>query len=735
MMFKKIHGVIWTLLFLMPQIPHGAQGSGKAVLEYVRGLEYADSLYSAGAFKPALQSYQKVIKVSPAKRDPSTLFRTAFAAYKSKDYALSAELFFKLSFEAQFLPEFSTYFYLKSIWQRDPALAARLSEEYIAKYRRHSFADSLILPTAEYFFNKRDYKKAERYFRLAKRMNIDKNKEALFLIRGAEALSLAGDKKNARDRFRQIIKKYKSKADVLALVNRLRSEQPQFIQDNFFAVVKVYLAQRKYATSRRLLEDYIKEHPGGPKVEKARFLLTKIYYQRGRYQSALYGFKNLLKNSKDKNMEAQLRIYIARTYRKLGLKKRAVEWYLDYAERFPRRRLAAEAVWKSAWLAEEMNDFNKALELYHLVYSRWPRSSFAKEAYFREGFTWFRFGKYEKADTIFRDIRSKKWEDVEVNRGRYWSALCLDAIGDTAAAKTLRIKLANNLWDDYYTMRSYLWVKEHADSLSESGGAAYPGGNPLLSYGSGVGRLLTKIEQAFQLRLLLGEGYGKAALSDIKFSLKNREEWIALAEIYKKFGDYGKAYEIYDRINRRYFAGISYKEKAFMLKERFPYYYDSATERYSRRYGVEKELILAVIKQESKYKSNAESWANAHGLMQLVPATAREMASLTGRKLRSVDQLYDPDFNIRLGARYLKRLQHQFKGRKERMLAAYNAGPHRVKRWQKKIGANLSDVFIENIEFAETRDYVRKVMKNYWAYKVLDGALETNNIALSGLFD
>jgi len=217
--------------------------------------------------------------------------------------------------------------------------------------------------------------------------------------------------------------------------------------------------------------------------------------------------------------------------------------------------------------------------------------------------------------------------------------------------------------------------------------------------------------------------------------LRNKEEWIALAEIYKKFADYGKAYEIYDLINRRYFADKSYREKTFMLKERFPYYYDTATERYSRLFGVEKELILMVIKQESQYKTNAESWANAHGLMQLIPATAREMASLTGKNLHSIDQLYDPDFNIRLGARYLKRLQYQFKGRKERMLAAYNAGPHRVQRWQKKIGANLADVFIENIEFSETRDYVRKVMKNYWAYKVMNGDMEKNNNPLLGLFD
>ena len=61
------------------------------------------------------------------------------------------------------------------------------------------------------------------------------------------------------------------------------------------------------------------------------------------------------------------------------------------------------------------------------------------------------------------------------------------------------------------------------------------------------------------------------------------------------------------------------------------------------------------------------------------------------------------------------------------MLAAYNAGPHRVKRWQKQAGADQMDVFIENIEFAETRTYVRHVLKNYWAYKLLNESYMKND--------
>jgi len=732
-MFKKIHSVVWLFIFLLLPTYSGVWGSGGVVFEYTFGLEQADSLYAAGKYKPALHSYKKVIQAPPVKRDPATLFRIAYSAYKSRNDSLASALFGKLANENQFLPEYSGYFYLKSLWNSDTKQAVKLSEKYIKRYRKHSFADSLILPVAEYYFDQGHYRSARKYYLMAKSLGIDKNNNANFLIKATQADYLAGNKKNALQSYRQIMKRYPWKEATAELINNLRTENPRFVQENLFDVISVYTANKRFYTARLMLEDYLKDNPTQP--EKARFLLTKIYYQRGKYRSALYGFKNLLNAIKDKRMEPHLRIYIARSYLRLGQKQKAIKLYLDYANRFPRRRLAAEAVWKSAWLAEEQNQPQKALEYYHIVNARWPRSEFAKEAYFREGFTYFRLGRYEQADKVFSKIRFKNWPDLHTNRAQYWSALCHEKMNDPKRARELRLEIAQNLWDNYYTMRSYLWDKAYIDSSGLITDADYPGGNPLLYYGSGIGRILDKIESAFQLRQLLGERYGKIALTDIKFSLKTREEWIALAEIYKKFADYGRAYEVYDLINRRFYADLSFSEKRFMLKERFPYYYDGIIEQYSKRYGVEKEFVLAIIKQESKYKSDARSWANAHGLMQIIPATAGDMGNLTRRKFKSVNQLYDPDYNIHLGSRYVRWLEKQFDGRKDYILAAYNAGPHRVKRWKKKNGAHQVDVFIENIEFAETRDYVRKVLKNYWAYKVLNDDAPKDEDILYGLND
>jgi soluble lytic murein transglycosylase len=164
-----------------------------------------------------------------------------------------------------------------------------------------------------------------------------------------------------------------------------------------------------------------------------------------------------------------------------------------------------------------------------------------------------------------------------------------------------------------------------------------------------------------------------------------------------------------------------------MLKQRFPFYYDIIIEKYSKRYGLESEFILAIIKQESTYNAKARSWANAFGLMQLIPSTAQGMANLAGISLNNNEQLLDPDLNIHLGSLYVKQLDRRFKGRKEWILAAYNAGPHRVNRWRKIKGSDQIDVFIENIEYKETRNYVRKVMKNYWSYRLLSSNFQVDD--------
>lgn len=122
-------------------------------------------------------------------------------------------------------------------------------------------------------------------------------------------------------------------------------------------------------------------------------------------------------------------------------------------------------------------------------------------------------------------------------------------------------------------------------------------------------------------------------------------------------------------------------------------------------------LVLAIARQESAFAADARSHAGARGLMQLMPATAKSVADKHKVTLNGVEELYQPQTNINLGTLYYRDLLDQYEGNRFLASAAYNAGPHRVKRWRKQSDSTLTfDAWIEVIPFNETRQYVQNVM-------------------------
>jgi soluble lytic murein transglycosylase len=155
------------------------------------------------------------------------------------------------------------------------------------------------------------------------------------------------------------------------------------------------------------------------------------------------------------------------------------------------------------------------------------------------------------------------------------------------------------------------------------------------------------------------------------------------------------------------FAYLQHSEPTWYARLWYPLRYDSIVRGHARNYELEPALLAAVIEQESKFRSDAKSSAGAIGLMQLQPATAKGIAIRTGGSKFVLDDLYDPELNVRYGAWYLHHLMTKY--RDERLaLAAYNAGQENVDRWRDQ-GTG--------IEFAETRAYVDRVERLKGIYR------------------
>jgi soluble lytic murein transglycosylase len=128
-------------------------------------------------------------------------------------------------------------------------------------------------------------------------------------------------------------------------------------------------------------------------------------------------------------------------------------------------------------------------------------------------------------------------------------------------------------------------------------------------------------------------------------------------------------------------------------------------------------LVLAVMRQESRFDPDAVSPAAAHGLMQLIVSTANRVA---GPPVTARD-LHDPARNIDLGTRELARLMYHHRGDVARAIAAYNAGEDAMSKWEARFPDAPDDEFVEDITFRETRSYVKTVIGNYRRYRRLYG--------------
>lgn len=155
---------------------------------------------------------------------------------------------------------------------------------------------------------------------------------------------------------------------------------------------------------------------------------------------------------------------------------------------------------------------------------------------------------------------------------------------------------------------------------------------------------------------------------------------------------------------------------------RYPAAYAPHVWRAGWEYDVDPLLLLSIMRAESLYKHDAVSRVGALGLIQVMPTTGNKVAALMGESDFRVDRLLEPGTNIRLGAFYLGALMDRFGDQFPLAVGSYNGGPHNVGRWLKpKVGIPF-DAMVEEIQFDETRNYVKKVTGYYAVYSDLYGA-------------
>jgi soluble lytic murein transglycosylase len=222
-------------------------------------------------------------------------------------------------------------------------------------------------------------------------------------------------------------------------------------------------------------------------------------------------------------------------------------------------------------------------------------------------------------------------------------------------------------------------------------------------------------------KLLANAGLNEYIADEIKAD-PDSGSWSALAEA-QIYANYGEAYRALRALKRALPYATTASIDSIPLaywRILYPEPYWDIIKTESEKNNLNPYLVASLIRQESEFNPSVISYANAYGLMQLLPSVGRALAHEEGITHFQTFQLLDPEINIRLGTRYLRQMLDRFGGVEEYALAAYNAGDSRVADWQSAGPYQGIDEFVESIPFTQTREYVEAIRRNEETYKAID---------------
>lgn len=153
-----------------------------------------------------------------------------------------------------------------------------------------------------------------------------------------------------------------------------------------------------------------------------------------------------------------------------------------------------------------------------------------------------------------------------------------------------------------------------------------------------------------------------------------------------------------------------------VLYSRYPLEYKQVIDKYSKENDIDPYLIASIINVESSFKKEAISPKDARGLMQIAEKTGQWGADELEIDNYKNESLYDPQINIKIGTWYLKKLEKEFDGKLDLILAAYNGGSGNVNKWLKNQEYSKDGVRLDKIPFKETENYLQRVKNNYKIY-------------------
>jgi soluble lytic murein transglycosylase len=397
----------------------------------------------------------------------------------------------------------------------------------------------------------------------------------------------------------------------------------------------------------------------------------------------------------------------------------------EMEQRFPRSSWLADALFSSGNMYLLSRDYAKAAEYYSYLAAHFPGDKNAAAAHWRAGWLNYRQHLYPDAEQFF-DAQIKQYPvAIETVAALYWRARLYETQDHQPALAAANYHAITRAYQHFF------YAQMARARLSELG-ATQPASQPQLDQFQPLP--VPHLVDAFpedsphlaKARLLANAGLNEYVADEIKAD-PNSSSWSALAEaqIYSSYGEVYRGIRALKKALPNASAASIQSVPLAYWRILFPEAWWDTIQAESAKNHLDPYLVASLIRQESEFDPSAISYANAYGLMQLLPSVGKAMAREEGMTHFATFQLLDPTTNIRLGTRYLRQMLDKFGGVQEYALAAYNAGDMRVADWQSAGPYSGIDEFVESIPFTQTREYVEAILRNEETYRAIDNFART----------
>ena len=453
-------------------------------------------------------------------------------------------------------------------------------------------------------------------------------------------------------------------------------------------------------------------------TERDYWLGTTLFKMRRRYGDA----GKLLLGVYKAMDSAEAMFHGARALSRADKDDEAIEWYKKVVAAYPRSAYAEEAQYLSGWLEFNRGKYKQAIAPLEESLRRYPRSKWVDDALWFLGMSHYFLGEWDKARARL-DTLAKFGRALEGGKGMYWLARIDEKLKSKDAAIAGYTGVVKRFPFSWYALLARSRLAALGVKISPFGIDEAPTRGPKLAEtvdeSLANDELVKRADELVRAGLTVDAGYELARGERAFLKRHDRAKAFAmLLDRYRKAGNFNRPWMLAISYSGSALDGPAKDDARRWWEHAYPRAYQALIEKHQHLGKNPEGYLYSIMRKESGFDPHILSYADAQGLLQMIPATTRRVAKELNIPY-DPGRLYEPAYNIQTASWYIGRLLQKFKGQVPIGAGSYNSGPRPVMRWLDLYGEREMDEFVELVPYTQTREYMKKVTENFARYRYL----------------